>query len=389
MMAECPAMPSDRAPDSDAGRRLAERIAARIRRSGPLTFAEFMDQALYDAEGGFYSRPRPGEEGDFLTSPHVSPAFGRLLARQVVECWEVLGGPSGFAVVEVGAGDGTLAAQVLAGIPEGIRSSIHFTGVERGADARASLRERGLRAVSSLDRVAPSEAGMLFANELLDNLPFHRIRRRSTGLVELHVGLDGDRFVLVEGPLSDQSLTRYGARLRPGQDGVANVEADRFLERAASLFRRGVLWVDDYGFGGCSDAGDALVHGYLGHRVTADVLDRPGSRDITAGVDFERLVEHAAELGMPSWGPVSQRSALLALGFRDLETRSRAEQVEALDGRRGLDALRIYSGRTRANLLLATPGLGEFLVLTVGVGVTDPPPSVARAMWLEDERRAP
>src|SRR5207248_697760 len=134
------------------------------------------------------------------------------------------------------------------------------------------------------------------------------------------------------------------------------------------------------------DPADTLVHGYRDHRTTADVLDAPGSCDITAGVDFGRLVERAGELGLRAWGPVRQSTALIALGFRDLEARARARQGAAIDQRQGIDALRIYSARTRANMLVARLGLGDFLVLCLGIGVDHQPPSVARAVELATGR---
>ncbi|MGH2556542.1 MAG: SAM-dependent methyltransferase, partial [Actinomycetota bacterium] len=91
---------------------LGERLRDRIVAEGPITFAEFMETALYDPDGGFYSRLSVGEEGHFVTSPHLSPVFGRLVAGQVAEFWELLDRPARFDVIEVGAGDGTLAHQI-------------------------------------------------------------------------------------------------------------------------------------------------------------------------------------------------------------------------------------------------------------------------------------
>jgi SAM-dependent MidA family methyltransferase len=361
---------------------LPARIAETIRREGPMTFARFMDAALYDPDEGFYSHPRVGEAADFVTSPHVSPVFGSLLARQVLEFREVLGRPDPFDVVEVGAGDGTLATDILRALPEDVRSGVRYTGVERSAAARARLEGRAPGALASLDQVEPAPAGCVLANELLDSLPFHRLRRTEGGLVELYVGLDGERLELVEGPLSDPALEAHGAGLRTGAEAPASLEARGFVDRCARLFHRGFVWLADYGAEPDEDPSDQLVHGYRGHRVTADVLAAPGSRDITAGVDFGRLVDRARELGLRAWGPVRQGAALLALGFRGLEAGARSQQRAALDQRRGIDALRIYSARTRANLLLARPGLGDLLVLCLGIGVDDPPPSVERALAL-------
>src|SRR6266571_5224741 len=89
---------------------LAARLRRRIREQGPITFADFMEAALYDPEEGFYTRPPVGEGGHFVTSPHVSRVFGELSGRQVEQMWEALGRPEPFSIVEAGAGDGTLAA---------------------------------------------------------------------------------------------------------------------------------------------------------------------------------------------------------------------------------------------------------------------------------------
>src|SRR5207249_10551391 len=85
---------------------LGQRLRARLAEEGPITFAAFMEAALYDPADGYFSRLPVGEGGDFVTSPHVSPAFGLLIARQLAEMWQLLGRPDPFGVVEAGAGQG-------------------------------------------------------------------------------------------------------------------------------------------------------------------------------------------------------------------------------------------------------------------------------------------
>ncbi|HYV02497.1 MAG TPA: SAM-dependent methyltransferase, partial [Actinomycetota bacterium] len=216
--------------------------------------------------------------------------------------------------------------------------------------------------------------GCVIANELLDNLPFHRVRQTEHGLVELFVTTDGSRFALVEGPLSSPEVERASPRIRSAQEAVVNLGALRFVDDAASRLERGYVWLVDYG----PEPGQPVsgVHGYRGHRAEGDILSAPGSRDITAGVDFAALAGHARDRGLHVWGPVAQREALLNLGFRDLDRRAQERQVEAVAARRGIDAMRIYSNRTRANLLLGRAGLGAFWVLCLGVGADVPPMSV-------------
>jgi NADH dehydrogenase [ubiquinone] 1 alpha subcomplex assembly factor 7 len=361
-------------PNERPGAGLGERLRSEIRTKGPITFAEFMEAALYDPDEGFYSRLPVGEGRHFVTSPHLSSVFGRLVARQVVDFWERLHRPAPFDVVEVGAGDGTLAGQILRALPDELTRTIRYTAVDRSLAARTALADRGLAAAAGLDHVAGPRVGCVIANELLDNLPFHRVRGTAAGPCELYVGLEGDDFALVEGPLSSGELQAMVPSLKPEEESVVNRGALDFVDRGEALLERGYVWVIDYGSADTADT--PSVHGYRDHRVHPDVLADPGSTDITAGVDFAALARHAAGRGLRVWGPVTQRDALLALGFHDIDEEAQRRQVEALDARRGLDAIRIYSDRNRANLLLGREGLGAAWVLCLGKGADGPPRSI-------------
>jgi SAM-dependent MidA family methyltransferase len=358
---------------------LAARLRGRIREQGAITFAGFMEAALYDPEEGFYTRPSVGEGGHFVTSPHVSRVFGELLGRQVEQMWEALGRPEPFSIVEAGAGDGTLAAQILVSLSTELREVARYVAVERSSGARDLLGGLApeVTVCSSFDEVPRGVDGCVLANEVLDNIPFHRLRRVATGLVELRVGLkeglpageddDDIAFSLVEGPVSDERLTRMAPSLFPGEEATVSPGALDFVDQAASAVRRGFVLLIDYGFERSDQT--TSVHAYLAHRVEADVLSYPGSRDITAGVNFQALAEHGRARGLAVWGPVSQKAFLDALGHRTWDADARALQVEALAHGRGIDAIRIYSERARAGLLVEPTGLGGFLVLCLGVGV--------------------
>lgn len=333
-----------------------------------------MEAALYDPDEGFYSRLPVGEEGHFVTSPHLSPVYGRLVARQVAEFWELLDRTAPFDIIEVGAGDGTLARQILEALPPEVTRVVRYTAVERGSAAGRALQASGLEPLESLSDVTSPIVGCIIANELLDNLPFHRLRGASGGVVELFVGVEGDRFVLVEGPPSSTELQGQAPPLAPGEEFVVSPATLELVDRASAVLERGFVWIVDYGF--VDETEPRSVHGYRGHRVHDDVLSQPGSTDITAGVDFAALARHARSRGLTVWGPATQRDALLSLGFRELDEQAQARQVEALNARRGIDALRIYSDRNRANLLLGREGLGAAWVLCLGKDVAEPPRSV-------------
>ncbi|HEY1330350.1 MAG TPA: SAM-dependent methyltransferase [Actinomycetota bacterium] len=352
------------------------RILDQITRRGPISFAEFMEIALYDPEGGYYARRAPhpaGVEGDFVTSPHVSPAFGTLLAGFATAAWDALGRPGAFRVVDVGAGDATLL-RTIAGALSGdstLGRAASFVAIERSMDAASASKGRSgdeLTWAASLAELSPLE-GVVLANELLDNLPFHRVARRADGEVrEVLVGLDGDALTFVEGAPSLDAVRLAGESLAPGTERVVPTGAWEFVDALARTLRRGYAVLVDYAAPPGADARDA-VHGYRRHRALADVLSHPGTQDITAGVDFDEIAVRARARGLSAWGPVSQRDLLRSLGFAEWDRAALSEQGLAQRERRGVDAARRYSERNAARLLVDPAGLGGFAVLCLGAGV--------------------
>lgn len=359
---------------------MSERAAATVRAAiedhGPISFAEFMELALY-GPGGFYERPPVGSEGDFVTSPHVHPVFGHLVAGTLREVWEALGRPEPFAVVEVGAGDGTLARQLLEALDE---LPVAYVAVERSEGARGSLEglaEAGLpvRVTADLSEAGPIERGVVLANELLDNLPFRRVRGSPDGLREIRVALDADgRLIEVEAPCGPE-LAGLAPELGPGEEGVVPTGALGFVDELARALRHGLALLIDYGGVGPVTGSDA-VHGYRGQRVIEDVLADPGTADITAGVDLGAVARRAEAGGLVAAGPVSQREALTALGFEAWARGALERQGEQLRSGAGIEAVRTWSERGRASLLVDPAGLGRLRWLVLRT------PDVPTPGWL-------
>lgn len=322
-------------------------IEAAIEEEGPLTFAAFMEHALY-GPGGFYEDPPVGDAGDFVTSPHIHPVFGELLARALRELWELLGRPDPWRLCEVGAGDGTLARQLLDALAD---TPVEFAAVEISPGARRALAEGGFERVhEELD----GPVDVLVANELLDNLPFRVVR----GGHEVRVGLVDGRLVEVLTDLDDDlvALLPHGA---PADDDlVVPVGALAFVDRLAQVLSpRAYAALIDYGAVG-SPGGP--LHGYRAHRLVEDVLVSPGTADITSGVDLSIVSSHAREVGLIAFPPVSQHDALTAVGFEGWFRQELARQHEQLDARDGVAAVRTWSGRSRASILADPGGLGRF-----------------------------
>jgi SAM-dependent MidA family methyltransferase len=360
---------------------LGARLRRRIEDAGPITFAEFMESALYDPDGGFFERGGSGESGggggpngDFVTSPHVSPLFGSLLSRLVEDVRTRLGNPDPFRVVEVGAGDGTLARALADGLA--VTGPAELVLVERTARHRKSLASLAgslptpARVVATISELEPgSVTGCVLANEVLDNLPFRRVRRGPHGPVELCVGVEDGALTLVELPPSSPETSAAARHLPEGGEALVPTGTYELLAGVGAALERGFVVMIDY----AAAAGDAEVHGYRMHRPVADVLAGAGTSDVTAGVDFGDVARFAEGSGFRSWGSVTQRDLLLSLGYREEMDRLLARQGDLLNEGRGTEAARVFSERGRATLLVDEGGLGGFRALCLGKGVSSPP----------------
>jgi NADH dehydrogenase [ubiquinone] 1 alpha subcomplex assembly factor 7 len=340
-------------------------IADAIRDHGPISFAEYMDAALY-GPGGFYEKPPVGPGGDFVTSPHIHPVFAELLATGLRQLWELLDRPDQLRLAEVGAGDGTLATQLVEHLDD---LPLDYTAVERSTGAREALAAvSGVRPASEL----PDAPRLVLANELLDNLPFRRVRMGPGGPLEVRVGLADGRVVEVLSPPEDDDAARAAAEgLSDGDETVIPEGALAFVDTLAAALSHGYALLIDYGGEGGPGGG---THGYRDHRVVGDPLDRPGTADLTAGVDFAAVTARARERGLQAFPSVTQQRALAALGFEAWARGELERQHQLLDDRDGLQAARVWGARSRATLLVDPAALGRFRwLLLASPGLPRPP----------------
>jgi SAM-dependent MidA family methyltransferase len=331
---------------------LRELIADRIRTSGPISFAEFMEISLYHPELGYYARAaqKTGRAGDFFTSVDVGSIFGELLAKQFAEMWRLLrenssgslfrNSPSKkasgavFDLVEAGAGSGRLARDILESArtndPE-FYSAIRLSLVEQSPAARSAqvetLGSHAALLAHSTSTLPEHVDGVIYANELLDAMPTHAVVMTDTGLREVFIDFEDGRFVErveeLSAPRIAEYLARAGAELRVGWRAEVNLAAENWTKNAAESLRRGFIVLIDYGhderelYSASHSAG--TLTSYKQHSQLADFLQEPGDTDITAHVDISSVTRAAERAGLDVLARLDQTYFMLGLGITDLE----------------------------------------------------------------------
>jgi NADH dehydrogenase [ubiquinone] 1 alpha subcomplex assembly factor 7 len=349
-------------------------------RAGPITFAAFMAAALYDDAHGYYrGGARTGWDGHFVTSPELDPAFGSLWARLLEEVWRACGAPERFDVVEIGPGEGSFAAGILEGAAPAFARALRLVLVEASEEGRSRQR-RALGAgapvswVPSLDAVARVACGCVLGNEVLDNQPVHVLRRGPRGVEELWVVHVDGRLETRWGALSDPGLGP-SARSAPTDVTVeVSPAAARLVRAAAGAVARGAVAFVDYGAERAElRARDGSLAAYGPEGVDADVLARPGARDITAHVDWTLVREQLEGAGLRTAGPVPQRRLLERLGLVDLDAELRRAHSDALARGDGTAAVRALSRRGGLAALTDPAGLGALGTVFGFAGIAPPP----------------
>ncbi|HEX2987573.1 MAG TPA: SAM-dependent methyltransferase [Chloroflexota bacterium] len=369
-------------------RRTAEdAIRWEIEQSGPITFRRFMELALYGGPTGYYSSgtERVGRSGDFLTSPEVHPAFGSLLARQLEQLWRAMGRPDPFPVVEMGAGRGSLALDILSYCAQWsppLHNALAYTILEpnptladRQRELLASSSEAAAkvrwRITDSLDLPERSLEGCVVTNELLDAFPVHRVRNQSGALQELYVGVEGHRLVDVPGKPSDPALEEYFDRLGllppAGCKAEVNLDALQWMRRVASVLDRGAAITIDYGYPATDLYSrrhcDGTLLCFYRHTLNADPYARIGEQDITTHLDFTSLMAEAERLGLQQAGLTTQREFLRALGIDGYRRRLSALGLRRRDldaNGLAMDALVAPQGLGRIGVMIQVKGVDEF-----------------------------
>lgn len=349
-----------------------EEVLRRISENGPMTFAEFMEVALYHPGGGYYTHETGpwGGRGDYVTSLDVSPLFSLTLARQVRQMWTIMGSPGEFTLVEQGAGRGWLAKGVLEATRReypGFYDALKVRLVEKNPHLREG--EEGSGKVSWFGDLAEAGpfTGCLLSNELVDSFPVNRFRVEG-GLKEVYVGSDGERLFDTVAEPSTPEIGEYfdylGINPAEGRSGEVNLAAPNWIKEAAALLEEGFIVTMDYGL----PAGELYAPGRAGtlkcifrHTAGTDPYVNVGRQDITSDVDFTTLARRGAEAGLECEGFTTQKNFFLGLGItEDLERMvAEADPVEAVKLTQGVKRL-IMPGDMGSTFKVLVQGKGAF-----------------------------
>ncbi|HOG02477.1 MAG TPA: SAM-dependent methyltransferase [Accumulibacter sp.] len=356
---------------------LCSRIVAEIDAAGGwIGFDRFMDLALYTPGMGYYAggAHKFGAAGDFLTAPELSDAFAQALGAQVAQLL-ALGAPQ---IIEVGAGSGQLAADLLLELDRRDRLPERYCILELSGELRARQHATlSTRVPQFLPRLCWLEClpedfdGLVLANEVLDAMPVHLVVWNGEDIAERGVAVDNGQFTWRDRPAGGRLRERAQAlaaacAIAPGYLSEISLLAPAWIAQWAAILRRGALLLIDYGFPRHEyyhpqrDAGTLMCH-YRQH-AHAEPFFLPGLQDMTAHVDFTAIVEAGCEAGLELLGYSTQASFLFNCGLTEILARTPASEP-----------LRYLPLASAVQKLISPAEMGElFKVIALGKGISEP-----------------
>jgi SAM-dependent MidA family methyltransferase len=362
---------------------LVKLLHSRIAEVGGISFAEFMEQCLYHPDYGYYTAPRAriGKEGDFFTSSSVHSLFGRLIARQLVQMWQLLD-QGDFTIAEQGAGEGHLCLDILDALAEEapeFYQRLNYRIVEISPDHRQGQAVNLQRHVDAgrIDWCTSADLqgmqGCILSNELVDAFPVHLVDKQDGELKEIFVVNSDSGFVEEVRPLRNKAIKEYFALIETGllegNRGEVNLQALGWMRDVAEMLERGFVLTIDYGypaeelFAPFRRNGTLLC--YHKHQSNENPYQRLGCQDITAHIDFTALQKVGEQSGMAMLYFGEQYRFLMGLGFLEALIELQMRETDPQKAQ----ALRM----TLKNLVMPDGGMGEsFKVLVQGKGVGKP-----------------
>jgi SAM-dependent MidA family methyltransferase len=375
---------------SEKSHRLQQVILAKIQANSDkrITFAEFMTLALYHPDYGYYGSGQVaiGAEGDFFTASSLGADFGELLAEQLAEIWVILDRPQPFQVVEMGAGLGDLAIDILnywqLNYPD-LLQNVEYSIIEESPSLISAQQEKlqswrakgiNLSWKSWSDLENNSVTGCFFSNELIDAFPIHQVIWQDDQLQEIYVGENQGELIEIIAELSTSKLLKYFQQVQINLDSgdypegyrtEVNLQAFDWLNRVSQKLKQGYLLSIDYGYSAQKyyhpQRSQGTLQCYYQHRYHCDPLVNLGLQDITTHVNFTALENHGQSLGLETLGFTNQGLFLMSLGLGD-------RLMELSTGK--FNFAEIFKRRDALHQLIDPTGLGKFGVLLQAKGLT-------------------
>jgi SAM-dependent MidA family methyltransferase len=296
---------------------------------GWIPFSRYMEAALYAPGLGYYAAGamKFGAAGDFVTAPEMTPLFGRTLAHAIAPVLAETGGE----VLELGAGSGRLAADVLGELERTNALPARYCILEVSADLRQRQQETIARElpqlagrVQWLDALPEHFSGVILGNEVLDALPVELVHWTEAGPKVRGVTLDGESFVWQDRPIADAALRARAEALNlpPGYVSEINLAAEALTASLAQSLDRGLILMVDYGFSASEyyhpQRHMGTLRAHYRHHALDDPFYLPGLCDLTAHVDFSAVAQAGIAAGLELSGYTSQASFLLNSGLTEL-----------------------------------------------------------------------
>src|SRR5258706_1963362 len=364
-------------PDASAhSRELAEHIAGAIVAEGEwIPFSRYMELALYAPGLGYYAAGarKFGSDGDFVTSPEISPMFAKCFALQAAQVLKAVGGD----ILELGPGSGVFAADLFEALKELGEAPQRYLLLEVSPDLRERQREllvarfpADIARFTWIDRLPDRMRGIVIANEVLDVVPWSLRHGADGGLMESGVVLTEAGFAFEDAQLQDGELKRRAESAFPPGDydylSEVNFAAEALVRTIAAMLEAGVAIFIDYGFPEREyyhpQRSMGTLRCHYRHRVHGDPFFMPGLQDITAHVGFSAMARAAEQGGAEGHGLTTQAYFLISCGLAVL--------VSAGDPTMTLSRLK---GTSAVHRLIAPSEMGElFKVLGFGKGIDVP-----------------
>lgn len=355
-----------------------------------ITFADYMNWVLYHPEYGYYSinKPKLGAEGDFVTSPYLGSDFGEMLAEQFFQIWEIMDCPNSFTLIEMGAGQGILASDILLYLQKkypDFFQCLNYIIIEKSNFLKAQQQHQLKKTLSDsisiqwcdLEDIPNNNIiGCFFSNELVDAFPVHQIIVQDQQLQEIYITLDSEvKFKEIIAELSTEKITdyfklididlcynSYPERYRT----EVNLAALDWIKTLVTKLNQGFILTIDYGYTAqryyLPSRKEGTLQCYYQHSHHNDPYLNIGRQDITAHVNFTALQLYGKDWGIDGVGFTQQALFLMALGLGD--------RISALSQPSNYSISEILQRRECLHSLIDPMGLGNFGVLLQSKGLS-------------------